>query len=84
MLTTHAPISGKQKRPFRSKRCPLRTTEPPISVGVHMMLSRWIVLLLLLGVSGCSGLKLQLEVQRGNQTMMTSAQQALGLKDPVK
>jgi hypothetical protein len=48
-----------------------------------MMLSRWIVLLLLLGVSGCSGLKLQLEVQRGNQTMMTSAQQALGLKDRV-
>jgi len=47
------------------------------------MLSRWMVLLVLFGLSGCSGLKLQLEVQRGNQTMRVSAKQALGHKDRV-
>ena len=48
-----------------------------------MMLSRWMVLLLLIGLSGCSGLKLQLEVQRDNQTLRVSAQQALGPRDRV-
>jgi hypothetical protein len=42
-----------------------------------------VLLLLLIGLSGCSGLKLQLEVQRDNQMLRVSAKQALGPRDRV-
>ena len=69
MLTTHEPIPCKQARPLGPAQSSIRSAERSNSIGVQTMLSRWMVLLLLIGLSGCSGLKLQLEVQRDNQTL---------------